>query len=170
MIWVLPWGSISLTWVPSALYSKRRVLPRASVSWACEPPGWQPVSEDLTAFYASVGSVNCGSRSRMMETLKTVPPSKQLKDAAMSAVEPKLLEKLNRLSPEKLAEVENFVDFLANKSRRQAAFDRLLAVAPALEAAGVEPMSEDRAAALVKEVRAERRARRKDEPPGASRP
>ncbi len=105
-----------------------------------------------------------------METLKTVPPSKQLKDAAMSAVEPKLLEKLNRLSPEKLAEVENFVDFLANKSRRQAAFDRLLAVAPALEAAGVEPMSEDRAAALVKEVRAERRARRKDEPPGASRP
>jgi len=37
----------------------------------------------------------------MVETLKTVPPSKPLKDAAMSAIEPKLLEKLKRLSPEK---------------------------------------------------------------------
>jgi len=88
----------------------------------------------------------------------------------MSAIETKLLEKLKQLPPEKLVEVEDFVDFLASKSRREAAFDRLLAIAPALEAAGVEPMSEEEVAALVKEVRAERRARRKDEPPSASRP
>jgi len=88
----------------------------------------------------------------------------------MSAIEPKLLEKLEQLPPEKLAEVEDFIDFLANRLRRQAAFDRLLEVAPALEAAAAEPMSEDAATALVKEVRAERRARRKNQPPGASRP
>ncbi|MEX2239416.1 MAG: DUF2281 domain-containing protein [Burkholderiales bacterium] len=88
----------------------------------------------------------------------------------MSASETKLLEKLKHLPPEKRAEVEDFVDFLANKLRREAAFDRLLAIAPALEAAGAEPMSEEQAATLVKEVRAERRVRRKDKPPGASRP
>ncbi len=88
----------------------------------------------------------------------------------MSAIETKLLEKLKQLPPEKLTEVEDFVDFLASKSRREAAFDRLLAIAPALEGAGVEPMSEEEVTALIKEMRAERRARRKDEPPGASRP
>lgn len=78
----------------------------------------------------------------------------------MSAIETKLLEKLKQLPPEKLIEVEDFVDFLANKTRRQAAFDRLLAIAPALQAAGVEPMRDEEVVALVKEVRAERRARR----------
>ncbi len=42
---------------------------------------------------------------------------------------------------------------------RRAAFDRLLAIAPALEAAGVEPMSEDEIAVEVRAARAERRAR-----------
>jgi len=40
----------------------------------------------------------------------------------------------------------------------------LLAIAPALEAAGVEPMSGDEIAAEVKAVRAERRAARAQEP------
>ena len=78
----------------------------------------------------------------------------------MSANEAKLLEKLRQLPVEKLIEVEDFVDFLANKARRQSAFDRLLAIAPALEAAGVAPMSDEEVVALVKEVRAERRASR----------
>ncbi len=68
-----------------------------------------------------------------------------------------LLDKLDQLPPEQQAEVENFVDFLANKQRRRAALDRLLAIAPALEAAGVQPMSDEEAVALVKEARAERR-------------
>lgn len=88
----------------------------------------------------------------------------------MNAIEAKLLEKLRQLPPEKLAEVEDFVDFLSHKSQRQAAFDRLLAIAPAMEAAGIEPISEADVVALVKEVRAERRPQGQDEPPRASRP
>lgn len=70
-----------------------------------------------------------------------------------------LIEKLKTLPPEKRAEVEDFVDFLAAKARRLAAIDRLLAIAPALEAAGVPPMTEEEIDAEIKAVRAERRAR-----------
>jgi hypothetical protein len=48
---------------------------------------------------------------------------------------------------------------LAAKAKKRAAIDRLLAIAPALEAAGVSAMSEDEIAAEVKTARAERRAR-----------
>ena len=77
----------------------------------------------------------------------------------MSAIERKLIEKLERLSPQKLAEVEDFVDFIARKETRASALDRLLAVAPALEAAGTTPMSEAEVDAEVKAARAERRQR-----------
>jgi hypothetical protein len=70
-----------------------------------------------------------------------------------------LLEKIQALPPERLDEVEDFVDFLAAKTRRLAALDRLLAIAPALEAAGVPPMTEEEIQAEVDAVRAERRAR-----------
>lgn len=70
-----------------------------------------------------------------------------------------LLEKLKALPPERRAEVEDFVDFLAAKARKQAAFDRLLAIAPALEAAGVEPLTEEQIQAEIKAARAERAAR-----------
>lgn len=75
----------------------------------------------------------------------------------MSAIEPKLLEKLERLPPQKLAEVEDFVDFIARKEARRTALDRLLSIAPALEAAGVAPMSEEE---LAKEIAAARTGRR----------
>lgn len=78
---------------------------------------------------------------------------------AMSAPEMQLLAKLKRLPPETLAEVENFVDFLALKLDRDAAFDRLLAIAPALEAAKAEPICDEEVAALIHKIRAERRAR-----------
>ena len=70
-----------------------------------------------------------------------------------------LLEKLKALPPERRAEVEDFVDFLAAKAKKQAAFDRLLAIAPALEAAGVAPLTEEEIDAEIKAARAERRAR-----------
>ena len=70
-----------------------------------------------------------------------------------------LIEKLKTLPPEKRAEMEDFVEFLAMKSRRLAAIDRLLAIAPALEAAGVPPMTEEEINAEIKAARAERRAR-----------
>ncbi len=76
-----------------------------------------------------------------------------------ATVEQALLSKIRKLSPQQVAEVEDFVEFLAAKSRKNAALDRLLAIAPALEAAGVPPMSEDEIAAEVKAARAERRAR-----------
>lgn len=77
----------------------------------------------------------------------------------MSAIQPTLIEKLKQLPPQKLAEVEDFVDFIARKEARRAALDRLLAVAPALEAAGVPPMSEKEIATEIAAARAERRAK-----------
>ena len=77
----------------------------------------------------------------------------------MSAAPQVLIEKLEQLPAQQLAEVEDFVDFLANKSRRSAAWERLLAIAPALEAAGIPPMSMDEINAEIKAARAERRAK-----------
>jgi hypothetical protein len=54
-----------------------------------------------------------------------------------------LIEKLKALPPEQRAEVEDFVDFLSARTRKRAALDRLLAIVPTLEAAGVAPMSID---------------------------
>lgn len=76
-----------------------------------------------------------------------------------ATAEQSLIAKIQALSPEQVAEVEDFVEFLSAKMRRRAALDRLLAIAPALEAAGVEPMSMEEINAEVKAARAERRAR-----------
>lgn len=80
-------------------------------------------------------------------------------------VEQSLITKIKTLSPQQVAEVEDFVEFLAAKSKRNAAFDRLLAIAPALEAAGVAPMSEDEIAAEVGAARAARRVREQADNP-----
>lgn len=77
----------------------------------------------------------------------------------MNAQVEQLIEKLQTLPPERQAEVADFVDFLAAKARKQAAFDRLLAIAPALQEAGIEPMSPEEIDAEIKAARAERRAR-----------
>ena len=61
-----------------------------------------------------------------------------------ATVEQALISKLRTLSPQQVAEVEDFVEFLAGKARKRAAWDRLLAIAPALEAAGVAPMTASR--------------------------
>jgi hypothetical protein len=82
----------------------------------------------------------------------------------MSTHEQALFEKLKALPQQQRAEVEDFVDFLTAKTQKRAAFDRLLAIAPALEAAGVEPLSEEEIDAEVKAVRAERRARKQEQP------
>jgi hypothetical protein len=76
-----------------------------------------------------------------------------------------LIEKIQALPPERLEEVESFVDFIAAKSRRQTALDRLLSIAPALEAAGVPSMTEEEIQAEVDAVRAERRQRRNSSAP-----
>jgi hypothetical protein len=86
-----------------------------------------------------------------------------------AVVEQSLISKLRTLSAQEIAEVENFVEYLATKSKKRAALDRLLAIAPALEAAGVAPMSDEEIAAEVKAARAERRARQAAKDAGADR-
>ena len=76
-----------------------------------------------------------------------------------ATVEQNLISKIRTLSPQQVAEVEDFVEFLATKARKRAALDRLLAIAPTLEAAGAAPMSEEQIAAEIDVARAERRAR-----------
>lgn len=87
----------------------------------------------------------------------------------MSMTDQVLIETLKSLPAQQRAEVEDFVEFLAAKAKKRAAWDRLLAIAPALEAAGVAPMSEEEVAAEIKAARAERRARMQAQEPGADR-
>ena len=87
----------------------------------------------------------------------------------MSMTDQVLLETLRSLPAQQRAEVEDFVEFLAAKAKKRAAFDRLLAIAPALEAAGVAPMSDEEVSAEIKQARAERRARMQAQEPGADR-
>ena len=82
-----------------------------------------------------------------------------------TVIEQRLLTKLKTLSPLQVAQVEDFVEFLSAKSQRQAALGRLLAVAPALEAAGAEPLSEEEVAAEINAARQARRARAAQESP-----
>jgi hypothetical protein len=72
-----------------------------------------------------------------------------------ASAEHTLISKIRTLSPQQVAEVEDFVEFLATNARKRSALDRLLAIAPAVEAAGAAPMSEDEIAAEVKAARAE---------------
>jgi hypothetical protein len=74
-------------------------------------------------------------------------------------IEQSLISKIRTLSSQQVAEVEDFVEFLAAKAKKRSALDRLLAIAPALEAAGVTPVSEEAIAEEVEAARAERRAK-----------
>ena len=55
-----------------------------------------------------------------------------------------LIDKIEALPAERVAEVEDFVEFLSAKTQRQAALERLLTIAPALEAAGAPSISPPR--------------------------
>jgi len=70
-----------------------------------------------------------------------------------------LIDKIDALPPAQRAEVEDFVDFIATRARLLAALDRLLAIAPALEAAGAPPVSEEEILTEVQAARAERQRR-----------
>lgn len=69
-----------------------------------------------------------------------------------------LIDKIAALPAERVAEVEDFVEFLSAKTRRQAALERLLQIAPALEAAGAGAISEADIQAEVAAVRGTKRA------------
>jgi hypothetical protein len=68
-----------------------------------------------------------------------------------------LIDMIDALPAERVAEVEDFVEFLSAKARRQTALGRLLEIAPALEAAGAPPVSEEDVLAEVAALRGSRR-------------
>jgi len=91
----------------------------------------------------------------------------------MDAVaEQTLLSKIKTLSPQQVAEVDDFVEFLSARAKRNAALGRILSIAPALQAAGLPPMSEQEITAEIQSARAQRRASQpqaKSAPPDAPR-
>lgn len=89
----------------------------------------------------------------------------------MSMTDQALIETLRSLPAPQRAEVEDFVEFLVAKTRKRAVLDRLLALAPALDAAGVPPPTEAEIDAEIQARRAERRATSvAARGPGADRP
>lgn len=67
-----------------------------------------------------------------------------------------LLDKLDQLPPERLAEVEDFVEFLASKERNKA-FGDFLAVAGTVAKADIPAMTSEEIEAEIKAYRDERR-------------
>ncbi len=78
----------------------------------------------------------------------------------MTAIESQLLERLKKLSPDRVAEVVDFVEFLAAKEERAAAAQRISQGLTRLDALNLPTISEDDMAEEVQSARAERRAGR----------
>lgn len=75
----------------------------------------------------------------------------------MTAIEARLLERLKQLPAARVAEVVDFVEFLAAREQRTAAAQRLGEATAKLDALNLPPISEDDVEA---EVQAARQARR----------
>lgn len=71
-----------------------------------------------------------------------------------------LIEKIQRLPPQRLAEVEDFVDFLRTREERAAAGARLGESLTKLDALNLPPFSDDEIAAEIQAAREQRAARR----------
>ena len=66
-----------------------------------------------------------------------------------------LLEKIRELSPERQAEVQDFVEFLAAKERRRGAADRMAAAQQRLSSDPLPPMTADEINAEIEAYRAQ---------------
>ena len=78
----------------------------------------------------------------------------------MSAIAPTLIRKLESLPQERLAEVEDFVEFLAVREGRTAASERLGEALAKLDAANLPSLTDEEIAAEIAAARQERTARR----------
>ncbi len=78
----------------------------------------------------------------------------------MSTIAPTLIRKLENLPQQRLAEVEDFVEFLAVREGRAAASDRLGEALAKLDAANLPPLTDEEIAAEIAAARQERSARR----------
>jgi hypothetical protein len=78
----------------------------------------------------------------------------------MATIQPALLEKLQQLSPQRLAEVEDFIEFLAAREARKEAADRLGEALARLDTSGLRPVSDEEIDAEIEAARRERRMSR----------
>ena len=78
----------------------------------------------------------------------------------MIAIAPALILKLQQLPPQRLAEVEDFVEFLAAREMRSAAGIRLGESLAKLDALNLPPLSDDEINAEIQTARQERAAQR----------
>ncbi len=78
----------------------------------------------------------------------------------MIAIAPALILKLQQLPPQRLAEVEDFVEFLAAREMRSAAGIRLGESLAKLDALNLPPLSDDEINAEIQAARQERAAQR----------
>ena len=75
----------------------------------------------------------------------------------MTAIESRLMERLKKLPPGRVAEVVDFVEFLAAREERAAAAQRLTDGLARLDALNLPPLTEDE---VEDEIQAARRERR----------
>jgi hypothetical protein len=75
----------------------------------------------------------------------------------MAAIEPRLIEKLEKLPRERLSEVEDFVEFLAAREERAAAAQRLADALARLDALNLPPLADEQITAEIRASREERR-------------
>lgn len=78
----------------------------------------------------------------------------------MAAIDATLIEKLQKLPPQRLAEVKDFVEFLAAREERAAAGARLGESLARLDALNLPPLSDEEIAAEIRAARQDRATRR----------
>lgn len=76
----------------------------------------------------------------------------------MASIEQTLIQKLQQLPEQRLAEVEDFVEFLTAREARTAAGARLGESLAKLDATNLPPLSDEEIEAEIEAARAERRA------------
>ena len=74
----------------------------------------------------------------------------------MSVIESQLIRKLQKLPPDRLVEVLDFVEFLAAREERSAAAQRLAESMAKLDALSLPPLSENKVEAEVQAARRDR--------------
>ncbi len=77
----------------------------------------------------------------------------------MTAIEAQLIERLKKLPPARVAEVLDFIEFLAAREERGVAAQRLGAGLARLDALKLPPVSEDEVEAEIQATREARRAK-----------
>jgi hypothetical protein len=81
----------------------------------------------------------------------------------MTALESQLQKHLQKLPPDRVAEVVDFAAFLAAREERQAAVRRLREGQAKLDALGLPPITEDEVEEAVQQSRRERRQQLEDD-------